>query len=70
MVFGTGPNVGGPLVVHPDVPLISFTGSTVTGRTIAQAAAPFFKKLSLEVDMKTIIDSLNNLGFPLYIWFC
>nr|XP_053628544.1 2-aminomuconic semialdehyde dehydrogenase-like [Cherax quadricarinatus] len=48
MVFGLGPTAGEALVTHPDVPLISFTGSTVTGRHIAQVAAPMFKKLSLE----------------------
>ena len=31
MVFGLGHNVGTPLVSHPNVPLISFTGGTVTG---------------------------------------
>jgi aminomuconate-semialdehyde/2-hydroxymuconate-6-semialdehyde dehydrogenase len=49
MIFGTGPEAGAPLVAHPDVPLISFTGGTVTGRAIAQVAAPLFKKLSLEL---------------------
>lgn len=32
--------------------LISFTGSTATGRRIAQQAAPFFKRLSLEMGGK------------------
>ena len=32
LVFGIGPSVGSALVSHPDVPLISFTGGTVTGR--------------------------------------
>lgn len=52
MVFGLGPTAGEALVTHPDVPLISFTGSTVTGRHIAQVAAPMFKKLSLEMGGK------------------
>lgn len=51
MVFGTGPSAGEALVSHPDVPLVSFTGSTATGKHIAQVAAPMFKKLSLEVFM-------------------
>ncbi|HVG23415.1 MAG TPA: aldehyde dehydrogenase family protein, partial [Thermoanaerobaculia bacterium] len=37
---------------HPDVPLISFTGGTVTGAKVAAAAAPMFKKLSLELGGK------------------
>lgn len=40
LVFGTGPNVGEPLVVHPDVDLVSFTGSTKIGARIAQVTAP------------------------------
>ncbi|MEM7229608.1 MAG: aldehyde dehydrogenase [Planctomycetota bacterium] len=52
VVHGTGPSVGAPLVEHPNVPAISFTGGTTTGRTIAAAAAPMFKKLSLELGGK------------------
>jgi aminomuconate-semialdehyde/2-hydroxymuconate-6-semialdehyde dehydrogenase len=52
IVFGTGPRVGAPLVAHPDVPLISFTGGTATGKAIAGVAAPLFKKLSLELGGK------------------
>ena len=49
MVFGLGSSVGAALTAHPSVPLLSFTGSTATGATIATTAAPLFKKLSLEV---------------------
>ena len=49
MVFGVGPKCGAALVQHPDVPIISFTGSTATGRYIMENSAPYFKKLSLEV---------------------
>ena len=49
IVFGTGPTAGAAIVKHPDVPIISFTGSTATGEAITQMSAPFFKKLSLEV---------------------
>ena len=49
IVFGVGPKCGAALVEHPDVPVISFTGSTATGRTITEKSAPFYKKLSLEV---------------------
>ncbi len=52
IVHGTGPGVGAPLVVHPQVPIISFTGGTATGRAIAQAVAPLFKKTSLELGGK------------------
>ena len=52
IVQGTGPGVGQPLVEHARVKAISFTGSTKTGATIAAAAAPKFKKLSLELGGK------------------
>ena len=49
IVHGTGPKAGAAICAHPDVPLISFTGGTVTGAKVAAAAAPMFKKLSLEL---------------------
>ena len=49
MVFGVGPRAGEALVKHPNVPLISFTGSTAVGQRIQAISAPFVKKLSLEV---------------------
>eukprot|EP00299_Pterocystis_sp_00344_P017938 c8978_g1_i4.p1 GENE.c8978_g1_i4~~c8978_g1_i4.p1 ORF type:complete len:273 (+),score=73.29 c8978_g1_i4:167-985(+) len=52
IVHGTGPSVGSPLVSHPDVPGISFTGGTVTGAVVNSAAAPLFKKVSLELGGK------------------
>jgi aminomuconate-semialdehyde/2-hydroxymuconate-6-semialdehyde dehydrogenase len=52
MVFGTGLNVGMPLVLHPGVPAISFTGGTTTGKVIYRNAAEFNKKLSLELGGK------------------
>lgn len=52
LVHGTGPSVGEPLVTHPDVPMISFTGGTATGARINTLAAPSFKKLSLELGGK------------------
>ncbi len=52
IVHGLGAKVGNAIVSHPDIPLISFTGGTVTGKTIASIAAPMFKKLSLELGGK------------------
>lgn len=52
IVQGTGPNVGAPLTAHPKVGTISFTGGTVTGRKVAEAGAPLFKKVSLELGGK------------------
>ncbi|WP_200946379.1 aldehyde dehydrogenase [Rhodanobacter sp. Root480] len=52
IVHGRGPTVGQALVEHPQVRAISFTGSTATGAAIAAAAAPQFKKVSLEMGGK------------------
>ncbi|KAM9059628.1 2-aminomuconic semialdehyde dehydrogenase isoform 2-T2 [Megaptera novaeangliae] len=52
IVFGVGPRVGEALVSHPEVPLISFTGSQPTAQRITQLSAPHCKKLSLELGGK------------------
>jgi len=52
IVQGRGPEVGQAIVEHPGVKAVSFTGSTRTGAQIATAAAPQFKKLSLELGGK------------------
>ncbi len=52
ILHGKGAGIGQSLVEHPNVSAISFTGGTVTGRTVARTAAPMFKKLSLELGGK------------------
>ena len=52
IVHGLGPAVGEPLVAHPHVKAISFTGSTAVGRRIAGIAGPLLKKVSLELGGK------------------
>lgn len=52
LVHGLGPEAGAALVAHPDVAAVSFTGGTSTGASVAAAAAPSFKKLSLELGGK------------------
>jgi aminomuconate-semialdehyde/2-hydroxymuconate-6-semialdehyde dehydrogenase len=52
ILHGRGSEVGAPLVSHPSVKAVSFTGSTQTGRSIAQATAGTFKKISLEMGGK------------------
>ncbi len=52
IIHGLGGEVGSALTSHPDVPVISFTGGTSTGKEIARVAAPMFKKLSLELGGK------------------
>jgi 5-carboxymethyl-2-hydroxymuconic-semialdehyde dehydrogenase len=53
LVHGVGEEAGAALVEHPDVPLISFTGETTTGKTIMRAAAQHLKGLSMELGGKS-----------------
>jgi len=52
IVHGLGPKVGQAIVEHPNIKAVSFTGSTRTGASIAEAAAKQFKKVSLEMGGK------------------
>ena len=52
IVFGTGHKAGAALTAHPEVPLLSFTGGTATGRKVMEAAIPKIKKTSLELGGK------------------
>ena len=53
LVNGDGQNVGAPLTAHPDVDMVSFTGSTQAGRAISKAAADTIKRVSLELGGKS-----------------
>jgi acyl-CoA reductase-like NAD-dependent aldehyde dehydrogenase len=53
IVHGFGPEAGVPLVEHPDVIGVSFTGSPGTARDIAARAAPFLKRTSFELGGKS-----------------
>ncbi|KAL5014024.1 hypothetical protein ScPMuIL_008294 [Solemya velum] len=52
LVFGVGPRAGDAIVRHPDVPLISFTGGTLTATKIREATSEMCKKFSLELGGK------------------
>jgi aldehyde dehydrogenase (NAD+) len=53
LVTGTGPVVGAAIAGHPDVDMVSFTGSTATGRAISHAAADRIARVSLELGGKS-----------------
>jgi acyl-CoA reductase-like NAD-dependent aldehyde dehydrogenase len=53
VVQGVGETVGAAVVTHPDVEVISFTGSVATGRAIQAAAAARVKRVSLELGGKS-----------------
>jgi len=52
LVLGDGPSVGAPLVSHPDVELVSFTGGLSTGQSIIRASAETVKKVAVELGGK------------------
>lgn len=53
LVSGPGPSVGEALVAHPEVDMVSFTGSTRAGKRIAQVAAGTVKRVALELGGKS-----------------
>jgi aldehyde dehydrogenase (NAD+) len=67
VVFGYGPEAGGPILNHPDVGLVSFTGSTEVGRIVSVACAPTFKKCHLEMGGKNIIIVMDDANLDLAI---
>src|SRR5437763_5771567 len=52
LVHGLGEQVGAAMVEHPGIPLISFTGSTDTGRIVGETCGRLHKRLSLEMGGK------------------
>jgi aldehyde dehydrogenase (NAD+) len=72
IVSGFGPDAGAPLVEHPDVRAISFTGSSEVGSLIAQRAAALFKPVSLEMGGKNaqiVLDDANlDLALEGALW--
>jgi len=53
LVNGTGPEVGAAMAAHPDVDMISITGSNRAGVLVAQAAAPTVKRVTQELGGKS-----------------
>ena len=54
MVTGSGSKVGTPMIMHGDVKVVSFTGSTEVGRKVSEACAPNFKHSCLEMGGKNV----------------
>ena len=67
IVSGTGPDVGAPLMNHPDVKLVSFTGSTGVGRIVSLACAGTFKHCHLEMGGKNIILVMDDANIDLAV---
>ncbi|HXA82583.1 MAG TPA: aldehyde dehydrogenase family protein [Methylomirabilota bacterium] len=67
LVGGDGPGAGAALTKHAGVPVVSFTGSTSTGRIIAETCAPTFKHYSLEMGGKNIILVMEDANLDLAV---
>jgi aldehyde dehydrogenase (NAD+) len=65
VVTGTGEDAGAPMTTHPGVRLVSFTGSTETGRMVAENAAQTDKICSLEMGGKNVIMVMNDADLDL-----
>ena len=67
LVIGDGPGAAAPIVEHPDVAVVSFTGSTETGRRINEVCARTFKKVHLEMGGKNVIIVMDDARLDLAV---
>src|SRR5499425_855274 len=67
IVSGFGADAGAPLLEHPEVRAISFTGSSAVGRTIGTTAAKSFKHCSLELGGKNPMIVLDDANLDLAV---
>ncbi|PLK22818.1 aldehyde dehydrogenase family protein [Porphyrobacter sp. TH134] len=63
LVQGDGPGVGAALCAHPDIDMVSFTGSTRAGIAISEAAAATVKRVALELGGKSAAILLEDADF-------
>ncbi len=75
VVYGHGEAAGAPLVMHPQVAMVSLTGDVATGRAVARAASTSLKRVHLELggkapvvvfddaDLDAVIDAIKIAGF-------
>jgi aldehyde dehydrogenase (NAD+) len=60
LINGDGPSVGAAISAHPEIDLVSFTGSTRAGREVAKAAADGIKRVTQELGGKSANISLDD----------
>ena len=65
LVHGQGESAGAAIVNHPLIPLISFTGSTETGRIVGETCGRMHKRLSLEMGGKNAMMVFNDADLDL-----
>lgn len=63
LVNGTGPEVGEVLATHPEVDMVSFTGSTRAGKRVAELASQTVKRVALELGGKSASVILPDADF-------
>ena len=63
LVSGDGPTVGEAIAAHPDVDMVSFTGSTRAGRRVSELAAKTVKRVALELGGKSANIILDDADF-------
>lgn len=67
LVTGLGPVVGEAMAAHPEVDMVSFTGSTRAGRRVSEVAAATVKRVSLELGGKSAAIVLDDADFSVAI---
>jgi aldehyde dehydrogenase (NAD+) len=67
LVNGDGPTVGAALSTHPDIAMVSFTGSTRAGVAVATAAAPTVKRVTQELGGKSANIILDDANFAVAV---
>ncbi|WP_339252139.1 aldehyde dehydrogenase family protein [Sporosarcina sp. FSL W8-0480] len=67
IVFGSGSEVGTAMIEHPDIRVISFTGSTETGRHVAETGGRHLKKVSLEMGGKNAVIVMDDADIDLAV---
>jgi alpha-ketoglutaric semialdehyde dehydrogenase len=67
LVTGYGRELGAPLIAHPRVRAVSFTGSTEVGREVSKAGAPDFKRVCLEMGGKNAMIVMDDANLELAI---
>ncbi len=67
VVYGSGSSVGDAMVNHPDISVISFTGSNDVGRNIAGACGQQLKKVSLEMGGKNAVIVMDDADIELAV---
>ena len=70
IVFGVGPRAGEAIVAHPDVAVVSFTGSTAVGERIQSVSALFCRKLHVSLEVSESLSTALNVSCTCIVCRC